>query len=222
MGLAISRGELHLSAASLIAPHLSAETVGEWLKAARHKTIREIKQLIADRSPREAVRSSIRRVSSHSRNADRVLRTDAAPSVLHPVRLPPSGSPQPSPTEARRPEFTACSTSTSTSTATSRASTSSAPAVSSATSASSAPVACERPARPERSGRRGTLSASQQTRRFTHNSRSFVLSFAIRFRMGMSGGFLRGRSVRCSSRSGSRRLGRADRRDRRKNRRGSR
>jgi 5-methylcytosine-specific restriction endonuclease McrA len=37
-----------------------------------------------------------------------------------------------------------------------------------------------RPARPERSGRRGTLSASQQTRRSTHNSRSSVLSFAIR------------------------------------------
>lgn len=30
VGLAISRDEIHLSAASLIAPHLSAETVSEW------------------------------------------------------------------------------------------------------------------------------------------------------------------------------------------------
>jgi hypothetical protein len=64
---AIARGELHLSAASLIAPHLSEETVAGWLEAARHKTSREIRQLVADRFPREAVRSSVRRVRSVSR-----------------------------------------------------------------------------------------------------------------------------------------------------------
>jgi hypothetical protein len=46
---AISRGELHLSAASLIAPHLSKETVAGWLEAARHKKSREVRQLVADR-----------------------------------------------------------------------------------------------------------------------------------------------------------------------------
>jgi hypothetical protein len=67
--VAIARGELHLSAASLIAPHLSEETVAGWLEAACHKKSREVRQLIADRFPREAVRSSVRRVASVSRSA---------------------------------------------------------------------------------------------------------------------------------------------------------
>jgi len=164
VGLAISRGGLHLSAASLIAPHLSAETVDEWLKAARHKTTREINRLIAGRSPREAVRSSIRRVSSRSRNADRLFRIDSAPSVLQPVGLPPSSSPQPSPTEAQRPAFTACSTSPATSRA-STSSASSAPAVSSATSASSAAVDLRE------TGTTEALGAERYVVRFTADER---------------------------------------------------
>jgi len=64
---AISRGEIHLSAASLIAPHLSGKTVEGWLEAARHKKSREVRQLVADRFPRKAVRSSVRRVGSAAR-----------------------------------------------------------------------------------------------------------------------------------------------------------
>jgi hypothetical protein len=64
---AIAQGELHLSAACLIAPHLSKETVAGWLEAARHKKSREVRQLVADRFPREAVRSSVRRVGSGTR-----------------------------------------------------------------------------------------------------------------------------------------------------------
>jgi hypothetical protein len=66
---AISRGELHLSAASLIAPHLSEETVEGWLEAARHKKSREVRQLVADRFPRKSVRSSVRRAASATRLA---------------------------------------------------------------------------------------------------------------------------------------------------------
>jgi len=65
----IARGELHLSGASLIAPHLSEETVAGWLEDVQHKKSREIRQLVADRFPREAVRSSVRRVGSVSRSA---------------------------------------------------------------------------------------------------------------------------------------------------------
>jgi hypothetical protein len=64
---AMSLGEIHLSAASLIAPHLQEETVEGWLAAARHKTSREVRQLIADRFPRRAVRSSVRRVGPAAR-----------------------------------------------------------------------------------------------------------------------------------------------------------
>lgn len=65
---AIARGELHLSAAGLIAPHLSEETVEGWLEDARHKKSREVRQLIVDRFPREAIRSSVRRVASVTRS----------------------------------------------------------------------------------------------------------------------------------------------------------
>jgi 5-methylcytosine-specific restriction endonuclease McrA len=96
LGLAISRGELHLSGASLIAPHLSEESVAEWLKTARRKTTREIKQLIADRFPREGVRSSVRRLSSGSQNADSVHRNASPQPDLRTVGLSPSNSPRPS------------------------------------------------------------------------------------------------------------------------------
>jgi len=59
---AIERGELHLTAASLIAPHLNRECAVAWLKAARHKTAREIKQWIADRKPKDHVKASVRKV----------------------------------------------------------------------------------------------------------------------------------------------------------------
>jgi hypothetical protein len=109
VGLAISRGELHLSAASLIAPHLSQETVVEWLEAARHRTTREIKKLVADRFPRAGVRTSVRRVRSGSKNADHVLRDVSEQRVLQPVGLSPSRSPRPSSAEAQRPTCAAAS-----------------------------------------------------------------------------------------------------------------
>ena len=48
---ALEQGDLHLTAASLLAPHLNRACAEEWLAAAGHKTAREIKQWIADRKP---------------------------------------------------------------------------------------------------------------------------------------------------------------------------
>ena len=125
VGLAISRGEIHLSAASLIAPHLSAETVSEWLKAARHKTTREIKQLIADRFPREEVRTSVRRVSSRSENTEPVLRngsgqpeprpatrssSNPSPSIPYLSNPYPSNPSRPATTDIHGPGLTAAPT----------------------------------------------------------------------------------------------------------------
>jgi hypothetical protein len=75
---ALESGDLHLTAASLLAPHLEREcgvkqstasaadqatlSAAEWVAGARHKTAREIKEWIADRNPREPVISSVRRV----------------------------------------------------------------------------------------------------------------------------------------------------------------
>ena len=110
VGLAISRGELHLSAASLIAPHLSAETVFEWLKATRDKTTREIKLLIADRFPRDEVRSSVRRVSSPSKRAERVLRKTSRQSDLKQAESSPSNPPRLATTGIRQTVLSAAPT----------------------------------------------------------------------------------------------------------------
>jgi len=112
VAVAISRGELHLSAASLIAPHLSKETVAGWLEAARHKKSREVRQLVADRFPREAVRSSVRRVGSVSRSAglgDRIPTGRAERSETITLLVPPTFSISADP-EGRRPVATTCST----------------------------------------------------------------------------------------------------------------
>lgn len=59
--VALRGGDLHLAAASLIAPHLDRAGVAEWVAAARHKTAREIKAWIADRKPKANVTTSMRR-----------------------------------------------------------------------------------------------------------------------------------------------------------------
>jgi len=65
--IALRTGEIHLTAASLIAPHLTSGHVAEWIAIARHATAREIKRRIADRKPKADVKTSVRRVSSSTR-----------------------------------------------------------------------------------------------------------------------------------------------------------
>ncbi len=59
---ALRRGELHVTAVSLLAAQLSGESCGEWIRAARHKTAEEIKRLLADRQPKPDVADCVRRV----------------------------------------------------------------------------------------------------------------------------------------------------------------
>jgi 5-methylcytosine-specific restriction endonuclease McrA len=59
--VALEGGEIHLTAACLIAPHLDGECARQWVAGARHKTAREIREWIADRKPKAAVASSVRR-----------------------------------------------------------------------------------------------------------------------------------------------------------------
>ncbi len=58
---ALESGEFHLTAASLIAPHLGDGSAAEWPAIARHATAQQIKQRIADRKPRADVKTSVRR-----------------------------------------------------------------------------------------------------------------------------------------------------------------
>ncbi len=69
--VALEQGDLHLTAASLLAPHLTRECAAEWLAAACHKTAREIKQWIADRKPKADVKTSVRRAPAARRTTDR-------------------------------------------------------------------------------------------------------------------------------------------------------
>jgi hypothetical protein len=68
--VALEQGDLHLTAASLLAPHLNRECAAEWLAAARHKTTREIKQWIADRKPQPDVKTSVRKAPTVRLPAD--------------------------------------------------------------------------------------------------------------------------------------------------------
>ena len=72
--VALEQGDLHLTAASLIAPHLDRGCAAAWVAAAWHKTAREIKQWIADRKPRADVKTSVRRAPTR-------LSASASPST---------------------------------------------------------------------------------------------------------------------------------------------
>ena len=59
---ALGRGDLHLTALSLLAPQLTTENCRELIAAARHKTADEIRRQLADRQPKPDVPASVRRV----------------------------------------------------------------------------------------------------------------------------------------------------------------
>ncbi len=59
---ALRRGDLHVTAVSLLAAQLSDENCGAWIQAARHKTAEEIKRLLADQQPKPDVADCVRRV----------------------------------------------------------------------------------------------------------------------------------------------------------------
>ena len=89
--VALEHGDLHLTAASLLAPHLTRECAAEWLAAAYHKPAREIKQWIADRKPKADVKTSVRRAPTGRRTAD--MSKGAAPSERGPTRAGATGPP---------------------------------------------------------------------------------------------------------------------------------
>jgi 5-methylcytosine-specific restriction endonuclease McrA len=82
----------------LLAPHLDRECAGRWVAGARHKTAQEIREWIADRKPKEAVASSVRRVPARRQLASKTDGTEnsALGRALQPVetlQLNPAGLP---------------------------------------------------------------------------------------------------------------------------------
>ncbi|MBW2359932.1 MAG: hypothetical protein JRG84_03435 [Deltaproteobacteria bacterium] len=66
--LALRRGELHVTALSLLAAQLTGENCGEWIRAARHQTAEEIKRLLADRQPKPDLANCVRRLPAQGRS----------------------------------------------------------------------------------------------------------------------------------------------------------
>src|SRR6187200_3174910 len=58
----VARGELHLSGIHRLKAHLTSENHEHVLSAAKHKTIREIEELVARLAPRPDVPSTLRRL----------------------------------------------------------------------------------------------------------------------------------------------------------------
>jgi hypothetical protein len=74
----LAEGALHLTAIGLLAPHLTADTVERTLAAARHKSKREVEEIVAALRPQPVVPSSVRKLP-------------VAPS--HPTATPPLVNP---------------------------------------------------------------------------------------------------------------------------------
>jgi hypothetical protein len=62
----VARGALNTSGVTLMGSHLTPENVDEWLGVARGKSKREIEQLIAERRPKPAVPSLVRKLPTRS------------------------------------------------------------------------------------------------------------------------------------------------------------
>jgi len=105
---ALAAGDIHLTGASLIAPHLEPGCAPVWVEAARRKTAREIKAWIAERKPKPSVASSVRRVAER-RQETRALFSESqrprpeAPSPQHNVCSTPSQPTPPSPPKPPKP-----------------------------------------------------------------------------------------------------------------------
>lgn len=60
---ALRRGDLHLTAVGLLASKLTNENCAELIQAARHRSADEIRRLLADREPKPAAPTFIRRIA---------------------------------------------------------------------------------------------------------------------------------------------------------------
>jgi hypothetical protein len=89
----LARGELTLSSVKILAPHLTRENVDALLDAARHKSTREVEQLIAAAHPQPDTPATVRALPVQ---VPTLLEADAAPPLAGPVAVI-TASPAPAP-----------------------------------------------------------------------------------------------------------------------------
>jgi hypothetical protein len=76
----LADGSLHLTAVSLLRPHLTAENHLDVLAAARHKSKREVEEIVAALRPKPPVPSSVRKLPAPKKSP--AIRPDAAGASL--------------------------------------------------------------------------------------------------------------------------------------------
>jgi len=98
----VARGELHLTGACLLVPHLTQANVEELLEAATHQSKRKIEQLLASRFPRPDAPARIRKLPS-----PHLADPEPTQGEVHAKSLPLASSPHDKPVSpARRAEVT--------------------------------------------------------------------------------------------------------------------
>jgi len=101
---AVRCGELHLTAVGLLAPKLTASNCAELIREARHRSADEVRRLLADREPRPALPTSVRRLTEPAKQASAaVLPQFAFPQVVLPQASSAPGElpiPPPTPQQA--------------------------------------------------------------------------------------------------------------------------
>jgi hypothetical protein len=107
----LAEGSLTLTNSALLGPHLTAANHHEVLDAARHKTKREIEQLVAGLHPQPAVPSTIRKLPAPESRAHEVSApvinvagANGGPSVSPPPVAPAPSSVRPALVQALAPE----------------------------------------------------------------------------------------------------------------------
>ena len=86
---AVAAGHLHLTGASLIAAHLTAENVESLIAAAAGKTRREVEKIIAALGPKAAFEPSLRKLPS--RTPSETARVEERSAVVTPKRATSEG-----------------------------------------------------------------------------------------------------------------------------------
>jgi len=112
---AVRRGELHLTAVGLLAPKLTADNCAELVDAARHRSADEVRRLLADREPRPALPTFVRRIAEPAKVTAPVVLPQVGPASCEepsppPPPVPPTLAPgrtEPLGAERYRVQFTA-------------------------------------------------------------------------------------------------------------------
>ncbi len=94
---ALRAGEIHLTAASLLAPHLQGPNVDRLLARARHRSVEEVRCMVADLRPRADLNAGVRRVVPAG--ASKPVKPSATAPTAQPAHSHASPAPEaPTPT----------------------------------------------------------------------------------------------------------------------------